>query len=114
MFVIKDGGHRLFEEDEETSRYVAQMLRELRTRGIDAVREYSRTFDDWDDHFNTNVRGGFFCAQSGWPSRAGSNPAGMLARWAGPSQAYQLILVSVVALPPRAITLWVGELTCTM
>ena len=48
MRIVKDGGHRLFEEDEETSRYVAQMLRKLRTRGIDAVREYSRTFDDWD------------------------------------------------------------------
>ena len=31
-----------------------------------------------------------------------------------PSQAYQLMLVSVVALPPRAITLSVGELTRTM
>ncbi|WP_300528710.1 histidinol dehydrogenase, partial [uncultured Nocardioides sp.] len=46
--VIKDGGHRLFEEEEKTSRYVAQMLRQLRTRGIDAVCEYSREFDDWD------------------------------------------------------------------
>ena len=48
MKIIKDGGHRLFEEDEETSGYVAQLLRKLRTRGLDAVREYSRTFDDWD------------------------------------------------------------------
>ena len=48
MRIVKDGGHRLFEEDEETSRYVARMLRELRARGIDAVREYSRTFDEWD------------------------------------------------------------------
>ena len=48
MQIIKDGGHRLFEEDEETSGYVAEMLRDLRTRGIDAVREYSREFDDWD------------------------------------------------------------------
>ena len=48
MQTIKDGGHRLFEEDEETSRYVAGLLRDLRTRGIDAVRECSRKFDDWD------------------------------------------------------------------
>ena len=48
MLVIKDGGHRLFEEEEKTSRYVAQMLRQLRTRGIDALCEYSREFDDWD------------------------------------------------------------------
>ena len=48
MHIIKDGGHRLFEEDEETARYVARMLRALRTRGIDAARDYSRTFDDWD------------------------------------------------------------------
>ena len=47
MQIIKDGGHRLFEEDEETSRYVAELLRDLRTRGIDAVREYSGRFDDW-------------------------------------------------------------------
>ena len=47
MQIIKDGGHRLFEEDEETSRYVAELLRDLRTRGIDAVREYSTRFDDW-------------------------------------------------------------------
>lgn len=47
MQLIKDGGHRLFEEDEETTRYVAELLRDLRTRGIDAVREYSGRFDDW-------------------------------------------------------------------
>ena len=47
MQIIKDGGHRLFEEDEETARYVAELLRDLRTRGIDAVREYSGRFDDW-------------------------------------------------------------------
>ena len=48
MRVIKEGGHRLFEEDAETSRYVAEMLCELRNNGMDAVREYSRRFDDWD------------------------------------------------------------------
>ena len=43
--VIKEGGHRLFEEDEETARYVREMLRELKQRGMDAVREFSRKFD---------------------------------------------------------------------
>ena len=47
MQIIKDGGHRLFEEDEETTRYVAQMLGDLRSRGMDAVREYSQRFDEW-------------------------------------------------------------------
>ena len=47
MQVIKEGGHRLFEEDLETSRYVAELLRDLRARGLDAVREYSEKFDDW-------------------------------------------------------------------
>jgi len=45
---IKEGGHRLFEEDPETSQYVAEMLRVLRREGMDAVRRYSREFDDWD------------------------------------------------------------------
>ena len=48
MKVIKEGGHRLFEEDEETSRYVSEMLRVLRQQGMDAVRRYSREFDQWD------------------------------------------------------------------
>ncbi|MEE2638301.1 MAG: histidinol dehydrogenase [Acidobacteriota bacterium] len=48
MQLIKDGGHRLFEEDGETTRYVAELLRDLRIRGIDAVRDYSKRFDDWD------------------------------------------------------------------
>jgi sulfopropanediol 3-dehydrogenase len=48
MKVIKDGGHRLFEEDIETSQYVSEMLRDLRKNGMDAVRKYSRKFDEWD------------------------------------------------------------------
>ena len=48
MKVIKEGGHRLFEEDEETSRYVSEVLGELRKKGMDAVRTYSRKFDEWD------------------------------------------------------------------
>ena len=47
MQTIKEGGHRLFEEDDETTLYVTKMLADLRTRGMDAVREYSQKFDDW-------------------------------------------------------------------
>jgi sulfopropanediol 3-dehydrogenase len=47
MKTIKEGGHRLFEADPETSRVVSEMLEQLRRRGLDAVREYSRKFDDW-------------------------------------------------------------------
>ncbi|MCC6124548.1 MAG: histidinol dehydrogenase [Pirellulales bacterium] len=57
MRVVKEGGHRLFEEDLETSRYVAGLLRELRTGGLDAVRECSRKFDAWDPPcFELNAR----------------------------------------------------------
>jgi len=48
MKVIKEGGHRLFEEDAETSRYVQEMLQDLRENGMDAVRKYSQKFDDWN------------------------------------------------------------------
>jgi sulfopropanediol 3-dehydrogenase len=48
MKVIKEGGHRLFEEDAETSQYVQEMLRDLRKNGMDAVRKYSQKFDDWN------------------------------------------------------------------
>ena len=47
MKIIKEGGHRLFETDPETARYVAEMLADLRRRGLDAVRDLSRKFDDW-------------------------------------------------------------------
>ena len=47
MKIIKQGGHRLFETEPETSRYVARMLERLRRRGLDAVRQYSREFDQW-------------------------------------------------------------------
>ena len=30
MKVIKEGGHRLFEEDAETTQYVQEMLRDLK------------------------------------------------------------------------------------
>jgi len=48
MKVIKEGGHRLFEEDPETTQYVREMLDDLRKNGLDAVRKYSRKFDEWN------------------------------------------------------------------
>jgi sulfopropanediol 3-dehydrogenase len=47
MIIIKEGGHRLFETDPETAKYVSDMLSALRSRGIDAVREMSTKFDGW-------------------------------------------------------------------
>jgi sulfopropanediol 3-dehydrogenase len=48
MKIIKDGGHRLFENDPETAKYVSEMLEQLRQRGMDAVRELSARFDQWE------------------------------------------------------------------
>lgn len=48
MKVIKEGGHRLFEQDPQTARIVSDMLLDLEKHGLDAVRRYSRQFDDWD------------------------------------------------------------------
>ena len=48
MRVIKEGGHRLFEEDMETSQYVSEMLRDLQKNGMDSVRKYSQEFDGWN------------------------------------------------------------------
>jgi sulfopropanediol 3-dehydrogenase len=47
MKIIKNGGHRLFESDPETSRIVSEMLKDLEQHGMDAVRRYSQKFDDW-------------------------------------------------------------------
>lgn len=47
MKIVKEGGHRLFEEDVETAQYVQEMLQDLRKNGMDAVRKYSQKFDDW-------------------------------------------------------------------
>src|SRR5438270_13450030 len=46
--VIKHGEHRLFEKDQETTRVVSEMLMVLERDGMDAVRRYSKTFDDWN------------------------------------------------------------------
>ena len=48
MMVMKNGGHRLFEHDPETSRIVSGMLSELERNGMDAVRTYSQKFDSWN------------------------------------------------------------------
>ena len=48
MRVIKPGGHRLFEQDGETAAVVSAMLLDLEKNGMDAVRKYSRQFDQWD------------------------------------------------------------------
>jgi sulfopropanediol 3-dehydrogenase len=47
MRTVKQGGHRLFEQDHETARVVSEMLRDLERRGMDAVRGYSERFDGW-------------------------------------------------------------------
>ena len=48
MKILKPGSHRLFEHDFETAQTVSQMLIELEKNGMDAVRKYSRQFDDWE------------------------------------------------------------------
>jgi sulfopropanediol 3-dehydrogenase len=48
MNVLKDGGHRLFENDPETTKIVSEMLLDLEHNGMDAVRKYSSRFDDWN------------------------------------------------------------------
>jgi sulfopropanediol 3-dehydrogenase len=48
MRIVKNGGHRLFEEDRETSAIVSEMLFNLEKNGMDAVRMYSEKFDGWN------------------------------------------------------------------
>ena len=48
MKVFKSGGHRLFENDSETTQVVSEMLLNLEKNGMDAVRKYSKKFDNWD------------------------------------------------------------------
>src|SRR5215471_18718173 len=48
MKVFKQGRQRLFEQDRETTAAVSEMLLDLERNGMDAVRRYSRKFDDWD------------------------------------------------------------------
>ncbi|MFN3324768.1 MAG: histidinol dehydrogenase [Bryobacteraceae bacterium] len=48
MKIIKHGVQRLFESDAETAAVVSRMLSDLEKNGMDAVRRFSRQFDDWD------------------------------------------------------------------
>ncbi len=48
MRIFKEGGHRLFDKDPETVQIVSDMLLDLEKNGMDAVRRYSRKFDNWD------------------------------------------------------------------
>ena len=48
MKIIKNGGHRLFEKDPQTVAVVSEMLLDLEKNGMDAVRKYSRKFDEWN------------------------------------------------------------------
>lgn len=48
MKLHKSGQQRLFEQDRETAATVSEMLLDLERKGMDAVRRYSRKFDDWD------------------------------------------------------------------
>ena len=48
MKIFKHGQQRLFENDTETAAVVSSMLIDLEKNGMDAVRKYSRQFDDWD------------------------------------------------------------------
>jgi len=45
--IIKNGGHRLFETDPDTTRIVSEMLLRLEREKMDAVCAYSKQFDDW-------------------------------------------------------------------
>ena len=48
MKIFKEGGHRLFENDPDTSKVVSDMLFDLEKNGMEAVRKYSIKFDDWN------------------------------------------------------------------
>ena len=48
MKIIKAGRQRLFGQDSETAATVSRMLLDLEKNGMDAVRRYSREFDEWN------------------------------------------------------------------
>src|SRR5574341_603649 len=48
MKIVKAGRQRLFQDDAETAATVSRMLLDLEKNGMDAVRRYSRQFDEWD------------------------------------------------------------------
>jgi sulfopropanediol 3-dehydrogenase len=47
MKIIKNGAHRLFDHDEETSQVVSDMLKDIERTKMDGVRKYSEKFDQW-------------------------------------------------------------------
>jgi sulfopropanediol 3-dehydrogenase len=48
MQILKSGIHRLFEHDADTAATVSRILIDIEKSGMDAVRKYSRMFDDWE------------------------------------------------------------------
>jgi len=57
MKMYKKGGHRLFETDQETEKVVSEMLLDLEQNKMNAVRKYSRKFDDWHPkNFELNAK----------------------------------------------------------
>ena len=48
MKVLKEGGHLALTPDENVAQVVRDILADVRENGIDAVRKYSRQFDNWD------------------------------------------------------------------
>jgi sulfopropanediol 3-dehydrogenase len=48
MRVFKQGGHRLFERDFDCTETVSRILLDLENNGMNAVRKYSKQFDDWN------------------------------------------------------------------
>jgi len=48
MKIFKEGVRRLFGKDPETTKIVSEMLLDLEKNGMDAVRKYSKKFDEWD------------------------------------------------------------------
>ena len=54
---IKQGGHRLFENDPQTAKIVSEILLDIEKNKMDAVRKYSNQFDDWNpDSFELNEK----------------------------------------------------------
>lgn len=48
MIKIKDGNHRLFQTDRETTAVVSDILTQIERDGMDAVRKFSEKFDNWN------------------------------------------------------------------
>jgi len=48
MKIIKNGAHRLFEKDLETTQIVSEILNDIERSGFDGLRKYSQKFDQWN------------------------------------------------------------------